>query len=1566
MNVDSLKLRSALQRYCLRSGLLLLAALFATPSALADDISAEQALQIASQFSAGTPVMQARMRRAPAVQTTPKLAHSLKSRVAPGKDNVYVINYGNDQGFAIVTGESGTASDVLGYCDHGSFDYDNCPVQLKDLLAYYSTAIDSLRQNPALAVSEKKRVKGGGITVIGPLLTTRWNQHSPYNNQCPGGCPTGCYPTAIAQVMNYWKWPKASTGEVDGKDFSGHVYDWDNMLDDYTWWDGYTAEQANAVAMLMADIGKAFGTEYRPDGSPTGFTDYPLKENFHYKLSTGSTPTAKTAAELQDVMKAELDAKRPILYCGGPMKYPEDCHALVCDGYTSTGFFHFNFGWGGICDGFYKHAIMPSYSDNATLIIGVHPYDAVIKTIGDFKYGLNGNGTADILDYTAGGFGKENGTLEIPSTVDDEGTTYRVSRICQQAFYRKGHFDKIILSEDLDEVEPISFFYTRIDTLVLGDRLKAVPDQAFAYTELRHLTIGENVQRIGKRAFYMCYLNQGIVCKSPAFEVDEEAFAITRPMNGDWIGRITKLGSKAFMGAQINRNNAWIEFTNLEEIGDSAFYRCALSSGTPVFRLYSKVRKISPSAFEEWPSTSVISVEDDNPYFSVDDNHNIYNKNKTSLHIAINPPSSAKRYPATLVRLEESCFRPTAKEVLIPATVVEMEDALKDCKQDLYRGISCLCVVPPDITDDSFQEEFLKNNKTLHVPSGTEDLYRKAPGWRHFSEIVGDKEYEAMPDQGREYYMVISGNGDGQQRVNIPVSEIRSMQVSDDGKHLVIKRDGKDDFTTMVVAIDSINWMPGFVYEEAEVFSLNDSTLTAECQKCSVTFDASVIDGDVQLCVRNAVLTPSVMEGASRGMAFDLSLSTGEHELCGTAQITIPYTVHDGEKLHAAYFNEKTGKWDPVCFTYDEQQEAAIITTDHLSSFVLFVVLLEATSASNILFVEMPMIYGTDKAADMISDWFTKSDPEKEALQQFRSDMEFWKGIGIDGGWNLLQGLGCSSDLIDGATKFVGHLGTELVFLDLIAAEITGDDLAAKQAKLSIILNVAVDHLSTAFASSAMSASMGLVGFIGVALNALGTQVQQRKHDLFDDALHQFYTRGGSSCYRSCRDWYNYFYPAFEKGMKKDNLEAFILQSVRKYSDHFWEPAYADDYAFACEKVRGFGTYLYPEKKLQEQLSEAYTAELLNGELVSVFAAIRNKIKAKAAERYAAKAQEFENMMNTQVIVRFIDSSWKEGEKSKYANYWVKFANLPEALEKTGEYKRYITEKGRASMAFTMHALISNKLKCSMILTDPDGEEKGTFDFQIPDGRGRVVVTIDLETDGIMADEGEAYNVTMDPSFVHVDFEEWYTDRDGEKSSNYDAPEGIWEREVMPQWGIYYEDWYQDIKDAFYANKDITPAVTGEISADRNGLVLNGTFDRATNTGSGTFKLKTGYHNTLITDDQLWENFASWEKQRKMEIYKVVTGSDGYKYAVYNLLMEGDIKHEVEGTFTVELENGKYVYDFTGDGTYELNGKAYNSVGNPTYFYELGITVYGDMSIGTVNLKQEGTTKMTYRLKVKE
>lgn len=132
---------------------LLIVALTATTSVFADDITVEQALQIAGQFANNPATQQLSKRRAPVAEITPMLAHTLKSKVAD-KDNAYVVNLGNNQGFVIVSGESGTGDNILGYCDHGSFSYEDCPVQLKDLLAFYTEAVDSLRQSSASASQE--------------------------------------------------------------------------------------------------------------------------------------------------------------------------------------------------------------------------------------------------------------------------------------------------------------------------------------------------------------------------------------------------------------------------------------------------------------------------------------------------------------------------------------------------------------------------------------------------------------------------------------------------------------------------------------------------------------------------------------------------------------------------------------------------------------------------------------------------------------------------------------------------------------------------------------------------------------------------------------------------------------------------------------------------------------------------------------------------------------------------------------------------------------------------------------------------------------------------------------------------------------------------------------------------------------------------------------------------------------------------------------------------------------------------------------------------------------------
>ena len=620
---------------------LLIVTFMAVGNVLAAEISAEQALQIAQQFAMSPSTRQ--LARGKALKpVTPTLAHTMKSVV--GKDNVYVINLGHDQGFVIVAGESGADANVLGYCDHGSFSYNEAPIQLKGLLDDYSATVDYLRLHPASATRASANEELGTI-VIGPLLTTAWDQGAPYNMLCPGGSLAGCYPVAVAQVMNYWKWPKESMGTVSAEgggreDFSGHVYDWDNMLDYY--YENYNETQVNAVAKLIADIGRAFGTTYSPEGSPTNFYHGAFTANFGYNQDYEmgiQEHHADKASDLQGVLKAE-----------------------VVDGYTSNDYYHFNYGWGGLCDGYFKYALCYMYHSNVYLISGIRPYDPAIKEIGDLKYEVfKEAGTAEIVECLKKG--EPGDVLDIPATVtDDEGITYKVSSIRQTAFYSKGHFDRMTVGENLETVEPFSFFYTYIDTLILNDKLKEVPDGAFAYTQVKSLVIGKNIKRIGKKAFYMCDLSD-VTSKSPAFVVDEEAFAITRPRPGDWYGCITSLGKRAFFAATFSRDDfkEMPYFAKVETIGDEAFLGTTMPSG--YFKIPPTLRYISPTALSGAVSVTYtgrdkvagFEVDENNPYFSGGGAF-LYNKNNTSLVLTggLRSPIGIRILPfaETMVRME--------------------------------------------------------------------------------------------------------------------------------------------------------------------------------------------------------------------------------------------------------------------------------------------------------------------------------------------------------------------------------------------------------------------------------------------------------------------------------------------------------------------------------------------------------------------------------------------------------------------------------------------------------------------------------------------------------------------------------------------------------------------------------------------------------------------------------------------------------------------------------------------------------------------------------------------------
>ena len=221
-------------------------------------------------------------------------------------------------------------------------------------------------------------------TQVGPLMTTLWDQDEPYNDLLPesiygGRCITGCVATAMAQVLNYFKvpvcgigtrtiyYPQGNTsGTAITANFGDHVYDWDNMLDEYTY-GNYNEAQVNAVATLMRDCGVAAdmeygGSNYTENGSGAYSTEAAAGLRNYFGLAEAECLERDyySEADWMDKVYTALSEDGPVYYGGA--SYSSGGHAFVLHGYRADGMVYVNWGWSGEDDGYYDIALLnPGY-----------------------------------------------------------------------------------------------------------------------------------------------------------------------------------------------------------------------------------------------------------------------------------------------------------------------------------------------------------------------------------------------------------------------------------------------------------------------------------------------------------------------------------------------------------------------------------------------------------------------------------------------------------------------------------------------------------------------------------------------------------------------------------------------------------------------------------------------------------------------------------------------------------------------------------------------------------------------------------------------------------------------------------------------------------------------------------------------------------------------------------------------------------------------------------------------------------------------------------------------------
>ncbi len=385
-----------------------------------------------------------------------------------GVAEFYVFNKTGNKGFVIVSAEDMTDTYILGYSEEGTFDYNNLPENAKWWLSQYSEQIRKLRlDNPTgkfkKAISKTATPKYASS--VEPLIKSKWNQGSPYNNLCPmdarGRAVTGCVATAMAQIMYYHKWPVHGhgihsyswNGTSHTVNYGDSYYDWANMQDTYN----NSSPQAakDAVAKLMYDCGVSVNMMYSSSGSGTYSSLVPnaLKTYFMYDKGTRYVTRGRgiTDDEWDKLLKQELDNKRPVYYSGDQ---GNSGHAFVCDGYDVNGYFHFNFGWGGSGDAYFTSKAAGGFSDGQEIVVGISR-GASIK-INGLYYNILGGDKAEVT-YPDDPKNNYSGDISIPSTVVYENQTYNVTGVSGAAFSGCKNLTSVTISSSVQSIGTDAF-----------------------------------------------------------------------------------------------------------------------------------------------------------------------------------------------------------------------------------------------------------------------------------------------------------------------------------------------------------------------------------------------------------------------------------------------------------------------------------------------------------------------------------------------------------------------------------------------------------------------------------------------------------------------------------------------------------------------------------------------------------------------------------------------------------------------------------------------------------------------------------------------------------------------------------------------------------------------------------------------------------------------------------------------------------------------------------------------------------------------------------------------------
>lgn len=257
------------------------------------------------------------------IENVEKISSNTRSASQDADQNLYVVNYSQGKGFAILCDNPRSVS-VIAISNEGSLNSED----LKDneVISWY---LDNVGEPIALSRIWEPIVPidTNVQTIVKPVLDrteyskpllkgllANLHQFNPLNRLCQGA--VGCAPLACGTVMAYHKWPKS---------YSGHVWDWDAMhadesSSDWCWLFKYLGDKDNCGSYYFFDeINNNYFTVSFFDNIVRTFSNFGYGKVLIEDFSVSS-------------ISSELRNGYPVLCDGRHVNAPDEGHTWVIDG----------------------------------------------------------------------------------------------------------------------------------------------------------------------------------------------------------------------------------------------------------------------------------------------------------------------------------------------------------------------------------------------------------------------------------------------------------------------------------------------------------------------------------------------------------------------------------------------------------------------------------------------------------------------------------------------------------------------------------------------------------------------------------------------------------------------------------------------------------------------------------------------------------------------------------------------------------------------------------------------------------------------------------------------------------------------------------------------------------------------------------------------------------------------------------------------------------------------------------------------------------------------------------